>query len=164
VLKQELNKQMNEQMMLEFESANLYKSMSAWCTSKGYSGAARFLNQHANEEMQHMEKLFTYINQTGAQAIIATMQAPKNEFNSLRDLFEQTYKHEQFITKKIFELAELSLEVKDFSTFSFLQWYTAEQHEEEALFKGIIEKFDIIGSEGRGLFMIDREIGNLAQL
>ena len=50
MLKQELNRQMNEQMMLEFESANLYKSMSAWCAYKGYSGAARFLNQHANIE------------------------------------------------------------------------------------------------------------------
>ena len=65
------------------------------------------------------------------------------------------------ITKKIFALADLSLELKDYSTFSFLQWYTAEQHEEEALFKGILEKIDIIGTEGRGLFMIDREIGNL---
>lgn len=150
-------------MMLEFASANLYKSMSSWCQTQGYEGAAYFLNEHATEEMAHMEKLFKYINETGSQAIIGKLEAPQSEFGSLRDIFEKTFEHEKFITKKIFELADLSLELKDYSTFSFLQWYTAEQHEEEALFKSIIEKFDIIGVEGRGLFMVDKEIGNLAR-
>lgn len=111
--------------------------------------------------MAHMEKLFRYINETGSQAILSDLKAPESEFSSLQEVFEKTYKHEQFITKKIFELVDLALELKDYSTFSFLQWYTAEQHEEEALFKGILEKFEIIGTQGRGLFMIDREIGNL---
>ena len=163
MLTDKLYQKMNEQMMLEFESANIYKAMSAWCQAQGFNGAARFLNQHASEEMQHMEKLFQYINETGSQAIIGDLNAPKSTFDSLKEVFEKTYEHEQYITRKIFALADLALELKDYSTFSFLQWYTAEQHEEEALFKGIIEKFDIIGMEGRGLFMIDREIGNLAQ-
>jgi ferritin len=163
MLTEELYSKMNEQMMLEFESANIYKSMSAWCHAKGFNGAARFLNQHASEEMEHMEKLFRYINETGRQAIIAELKAPEASFSSLKEVFEKTYKHEQYITQKIFALADLALESKDFSTFGFLQWYTTEQHEEEALFKGIIEKFEIIGTEGRGLFMVDREIGNLVQ-
>ena len=163
MLTEKLYNAMNEQMMLEFASSNLYKSMASWCESKGFKGSARFLNDHANEEMEHMEKLFAYINKTGNRAIIGEIKAPKSEFGTVREVFEETYKHEQFITKQIFALADLSLELKDYSTFSFLQWYTAEQHEEEALFHGIIEKFDIIGDQGRGLFMIDREIGNLIQ-
>lgn len=163
MLNENLCKQMNNQMMLEFESSNLYKSMSSWCKAQGYGGAARFLNQHAGEELGHMEKLFNYINETGSHAIIGALKAPQSEFASLKEVFEKTFEHEQYITQKIFALADLSLELKDYSTFSFLQWYTAEQHEEEALFKSIIEKFDIIGVEGRGLFMIDREIGNLSR-
>jgi ferritin len=163
VLNENLYKQMNNQMMLEFESSNLYKSMSSWCKTKGYEGAANFLNQHAQEEIGHMEKLFDYINETGSHAIIEGIKAPPSEFASLREVFEKTFEHEQYITQKIFALADLSLELKDFSTFNFLQWYTSEQHEEEALFKSIIEKFDIIGTEGRGLFMIDKEIGNIVR-
>lgn len=163
MLTKELYIAMNDQMMLEFASANLYKSMASWCEEKGFKGSARFLNDHATEEMEHMEKLFVYINKTGNRAILDTLEAPQSEFSSLREVFEQTFKHEQFITKKIFALADLSLELKDFSTFSFLQWYTAEQHEEEALFHEIIEKFDIIGEEGRGTFMIDKEIGSLVR-
>lgn len=163
MLTEKLHKAMNAQMMLEFASSNLYKSMASWCESKGFKGSARFLNDHSTEEMEHMEKLFVYINKTGNRAIIEALKAPKSEFESLREVFEETYKHEKYITKQIFSLADLSLELKDYSTFSFLQWYTAEQHEEEALFHEIIEKFDIIGEQGRGLFVIDKEIGNLIQ-
>lgn len=161
MLTKELCTKMNDQMMLEFESSNLYKSMSTWCQKEGFDGSAKFLNAHASEEMEHMERLFKYINQTGSQAIIGALEAPKHEFISLEDMFQKIYKHEQLITKKIFELADFALKSKDFSTFGFLQWYTAEQHEEEALFSNILEKFKIIGTEGRGLFMIDKEIGNL---
>ncbi len=161
MLKEELYLKMNEQMMLEFASANLYKSMSTWCQKKGFNGSAKFLNAHASEEMEHMEKIFSYINETGSQAIISALEAPQYEFESLEDIFQKTYEHEQYITQKIFALADFALESKDFSTFGFLQWYTAEQHEEEALFSTILEKFKIIGTQGRGLFMIDREIGNL---
>lgn len=161
MLTEKLYKKMNDQVMIEFYSSNLYLAMSSWCVKEGYDGAAKFLYEHAQEEMQHMNKLFHYINQTGSQAIIAAIDAPPKDYKSLKSIFEDTYKHEQFVTKNIFELTDLALELKDFSTFSFLQWYTAEQHEEEALFKSIIDKFDIIGTEGRGLYLCDKEIGNL---
>jgi len=161
MLTEKLYQKMNEQVMLEFYSANLYMAMSSWCSKRGLSGSAKFLYAHSKEEMEHMEKLFHYINETGSQAIVTAIDAPPSDFSSLKELFSEVYKHEQLVTAKIFELADLSLELKDYSTFSFLQWYTAEQHEEEALFKGIVDKIEIIGTEGRGLFMIDREIENL---
>jgi ferritin len=161
VLTEKIYTKMNEQVMLEFYSANLYMAMSSWCAKEGLVGAAKFLYEHSKEEMEHMEKLFHYINETGSQAIISSIDAPPSDFSSIKELFDEVYSHEQMITKKIFELADLSMELKDYSTFGFLQWYTAEQHEEEALFKGIIDKIDIIGTEGRGLFLIDKEIGNL---
>ena len=161
MLKEKLYKKMNDQVMLEFYSANLYMAMSSWCAKEGLTGAAKFLYAHSKEEMEHMEKLFHYVNETGSHAIIKAIEAPPSDFKSIKKIFQEIYNHEQMITKKIFALADLSLELKDYSTFSFLQWYTAEQHEEEALFKGILEKIDIIGMEGRGLFVIDREIGSL---
>jgi ferritin len=56
-----------------------------------------------------MERLFKYINETGSQAIITEMKAPQSQFSSLKDVFEKTYKHEQYITQKIFDLADLAL-------------------------------------------------------
>ncbi len=154
-------KLLNDQMNLEFYSSNLYLQMSAWCEHKGYQGAAAFLAKHAAEEMQHMRKLFNYLNETGAEAIIDAIEAPKAEFSSLKQVMEETYAHEKFITAKINELVGKTFEEKDFSAFNFLQWYVAEQHEEEKLFSGILDKFNIIGEDGKSIFFIDKDLTNL---
>ena len=138
-------KLLNDQMNLEFYSSNLYLQMSAWCEQNGFEGAAKFLSAHAAEEMQHMRKLFTYLNETGALAVITAIEAPAHEYKSLKEIIELTYKHE-----------------KDYSAFNFLQWYVAEQHEEEKLFSGILDKLNLLGEDGKGLFLIDKDLGNLA--
>lgn len=162
MLKQDMLDKLNEQINLEFYSSNLYLQMAAWSEYKGLGGCSQFLAQHAKEEMMHMQLLFNYVNETGALAKLGQIDAPPTEYDSLADMFNQIYKHECFITSKINTLADASFQGKDYSTFNFLQWYVAEQHEEEALFKGILDKIEIIGTEGKGLFFIDQEIGKLA--
>ena len=154
-------KLLNDQMNLEFYSSNLYLQMSAWCEQQGFEGAAKFLSAHAAEEMQHMRKLFTYLNETGAQAIISAIEAPSHEYKSLKEVIEITYEHEKLITSKINELVGKTFEEKDYSAFNFLQWYVAEQHEEEKLFNSIIDKFNLLGEDGRSLYFIDRDLATL---
>jgi ferritin len=161
MLKTEVLNKLNHQINLEHFSSNLYLSMSSWCKSKGLDGAAKFLSEHSNEELGHMHKLFNYVNETGAQAIVSSLDGPETTFKDIKEIFEKTYEHEKFITSQINELVELTLEKKDYATFNFLQWYVSEQHEEEALFKGILDKISIIGLEGRGLHIVDKEIGAL---
>ena len=155
-------KLLNDQMNLEFYSSNLYLQMSAWCEQNGFEGAAKFLSAHAAEEMQHMRKLFTYLNETGALAVITAIEAPAHEYKSLKAIIELTYEHEKLITSKINELVGKTFEEKDYSAFNFLQWYVAEQHEEEKLFSGILDKLNLLGEDGKGLFLIDKDLGNLA--
>lgn len=157
-----LNK-LNEQIKLEHFASNLYLSMSAWCKSMGLDGSARFLLTHSLEELEHMRKLFNYINETGAQAKISAIDEPESEFSDIKILFEKVMEHEVFITGKINELVDMALKEKDYSTFEFLQWYVSEQHEEEALFIDIIDKINVIGLDGRGLYLVDKEIGKLVQ-
>lgn len=161
MLSQAMIDQLNEQINLEFYSSNLYLQMASWCESQGLDGCNRFLRCHAREEMQHMQKLFDYVNETGAMAILGAIDAPPHEFQSVRDVFQATYEHECKVTKKINALAHAAFTGQDYSTFNFLQWYVAEQHEEEKLFKSILDKIDMIGMENKGLYYIDREIARL---
>jgi len=39
-----------------------------------------------------------------------------------------------------------------------LQWFISEQVEEEATVDGIVTRMRLVGGEGHGLFMIDREL------
>lgn len=60
MLTNDMINKLNEQLNLEFYSANLYLQMSAWCSDKGFEGAAAFLKAHSQEEMEHMQRLFDY--------------------------------------------------------------------------------------------------------
>lgn len=154
--------QLNEQINLEFFSSNLYLQMSAWCEDKGFEGAATFLRVHAQEEMQHMHRLFTYVSETGSLPILGAISAPQHDFKSLGDVFRETYEHEQMITQNINKLAHVAFTSQDYSTFNFLQWYVAEQHEEEKLFKGILDKLELVGEDGKALFFIDKDLAAMA--
>ncbi|AWX15252.1 ferritin [Mergibacter septicus] len=161
MLKQAIVDKLNEQINLEFYSSNVYLQMSAWCENHGFSGAAAFLLRHADEEMMHMQKLFTYVNETGSLPLLGKIEAPKHDYVSLKEIFEITLEHEKLVTSKINELVEVTAMHHDHSTFNFLQWYVAEQHEEEKLFSSILEKFNLLGEDGRALYFIDRELATL---
>lgn len=153
---------LNNQINLEFYSSNLYLQMSAWCEDKGFEGAAAFLKGHAEEEMQHMTKLFNYVSETGALPVLGAIDAPPHEFDSLLNMFDEIYQHEQLITQKINQLAHTAFSSQDYSTFNFLQWYVAEQHEEEKLFKGILDKIALVENDSKLLFFIDKDLAGLA--
>ncbi len=163
MLSQNVTALLNAQMNLEMYSANLYLQMSAWCKQKGFEGAGQFLAEHSAEEMTHMRKLFTYLNETGAQALIGEIASVPCEFQSLKEVLTLTYEHEQFITSKINQLVGTTFDEKDYSSFHFLQWYVAEQHEEESLFSGILDKFNILGDDGKANFFVDKYLATLVK-
>lgn len=162
MLSQTIIDSLNHQINLEIYSSHLYLQMSSWCAHKSLDGCATFLGKHADEEMMHMRRLFSYLQETGAFAIIGGMQAPPTDFESLPQMFENIYKHEQLVTSKINNLVHLANTEPDYATLQFLQWYIAEQHQEEFLFKSILDKIKLIGTEGQGIFFIDREVGAMA--
>jgi ferritin len=154
---------LNEQLNKEFFSSNMYLQLSAWCNNKGLEGSAAFLKIHADEEMQHMLKIFDYIGELGGLALIGQIEAPPLNFKSLGDIMEKILKHEKYITKNIHKLTEDAWAEKDHATYNFLQWFVAEQHEEETLFNSVLDKIKLVGTEDRqGLFFIDRELGQMA--
>ena len=163
MLSETLAAHLNRQIDLEQYSSNLYLQMSSWCDSQGLTGCKAFMRKHADEEMDHMHRLFEYVNACGGMALIGAIKKPRHEFKDVEDLFDATLAHEQAITKAINDLAAAAFGESDFSTFNFLQWYVAEQHEEEVLFKHILDRIRLIGTEGTGLFMIDQELGKLAE-
>jgi ferritin len=162
MLNENVYKMLNSQINLEYYSSNLYLQMSSWFVNHGLEGCGQFMREHAEEERGHMMRLFDYVNETGAYAVIDQIDKPDSDFKTAKELFEATYEHEQLITKKINELAGTAFKENDFSTFNFLQWYVAEQHEEEQLFKGILDKIEIIGNDERALFFLDQEVAKLA--
>ncbi len=163
MLSEKMEKALNEQINEEGDASHYYLSMASWCDKNGLHGSAQFMYQHGEKERVHMLKLLHYVNNTGGHALVGAIKEPPHVFKSLSDIFDLTLAHEQRVTKKINTLVDQCLVEKDHSTFNFLQWYVAEQHEEEHMFKTILDLIKITGLEGRGLFLVDKEIGSLSE-
>ncbi len=155
---------LNQQLNLEFFSANLYLQMSAWCNHKGLKGANLFFKKQSMAEMNHMYRMFDYLNDMSMMPVVGSIEAPSVCFLSLTELITHAYEHEQTITYKINNLVHSAITLQDYSTFHFLQWYIAEQREEEQIFKSIIDKLTIVNVDTNGLFLIDQDLKNMSNV
>ncbi len=162
MIKEKIEQAINEQIKKEEYSSRLYMAMASWCELKGYPGAARFLYDHSDEERMHMLKFVHFLNDRGGYAKLMEIEQPPADFDSLKTLFEEVLKHEQYITQSINDLYEITMEEKDFTTGNFLQWFIEEQIEEESLATDILDKFNLAEGARGGLFHIDKELENMA--
>ena len=158
MISKKMIKALNEQIGLEGYASYLYLSMASWCDKEGLEGCARFMHRQSDEERMHMLKIFHYLSEVDAHALTPGIKQPPHEFESVRSMFEEVYKHEQKVTTAISKLVRLSYEENDFTTMEFLQWYVEEQREEEALMRTILDKIKIIGDGPSSLYYIDQEI------
>ena len=159
MLSEKIVEALNEQINKEIYSAYLYLSMSAYSEYIGLKGFANWFMVQYQEEMEHAMKIYRYINDHGAQVKLKAIEKPPAEFGSPIEMFEKTLEHEKFVTKSINDLVDLAIKENDHATQIFLQWFVTEQIEEEANDNEIIAKLKLVGKEGNGLFMIDKELG-----
>ncbi|HZV81092.1 MAG TPA: ferritin [Geobacteraceae bacterium] len=150
---------LNTHMNTELYSAYLYLNMASAANVMGLKGTANWFNVQYQEEMVHFMKFYAYLNSQGEQATVGQMNAPSSQFSSFLGMFEETLKHEQYITSCINHLTELAVQEKDHATQIFLQWFVTEQIEEEENDREIIGKLKMIGDNGYGQLMLDSELG-----
>jgi ferritin len=62
------------------------------------------------------------------------------------------------VTASINTIYEEAIKVKDFRTQQFLDWFIKEQGEEEMNAQENIQKFEVFGSDARGLYLLNQEL------
>ena len=163
MVSEKLEKSLNQQVKLESNASALYLSMASWCEKKKLNGAASFYYAQSEEERQHMLKVFKYINEMGGHAKVASVDQVDIEFENIRQVVQRSLESEKMVTASVHQLCELAREVKDYGTLNFLQFYVDEQREEEVLFSNILDRIELIGMEGQGMYYIDKELETLAK-
>jgi len=158
MIKDSVVKAINEQIAREMFSSNLYLSMAAYYQSINLPGFAHWMRIQAQEEMFHATKFFDYLVERGGNPKISAIDEPQSIWKSALDAFEATFKHEQFITDSINNLADIAVSEKDHATQILLQWFVNEQVEEEANVIEILEKIKMVSDFKGGLFMLDNEL------
>lgn len=153
---------LNAQIEKEASSSQFYLAMASWAEGQGLNGTAKFMYTHSDEERFHMLKLVKFINERGGKAIIPALSQPPKEFNDLENVFTLLLEHEISVTESINDLVGLCLDEREYTTHNFIQWYVAEQLEEEALARTVLDKIKLIGNDKGGMYMFDKDLENSA--
>lgn len=159
MISEKLANTLNDQVNNEFDAAQAYVAMAAYCEHHSYSGFANFYLQQAEEERYHAMKLYNYLNDRGIQVKISGTSAPKTEFNSILDTFETSLEQEKNVTKNFYDLSDLAWKEREHATISFLNWFLDEQVEEEAMFDTHIDYLHRIKDDKNALFLYEKELG-----
>ena len=160
MLKEKVQKALNEQINAEIYSSYLYLAMSAHSYASDLSGMGQWFKIQAQEELVHVAKFFNYITERGGKVVLTEVAAPNQQWDTPLAVFEEALSHEEHVSALINDLVETAVSERDRMTENFLQWFVAEQVEEEASFSEIVGQLRLVGGSGSGLFMIDRELSN----
>lgn len=159
MLSKTLQEALNKQLKHEAMSSQIYLAMASWADIQpGLQGVTQFFYDQSEEERQHMLKIMMYINERGGFGIVPSLEQPIVTFQSLTRVFEEFLKNEIGVSESINDIVHMALQEKDYATHNFLQWYVAEQIEEERLARTLNEKLEMIGSDKSGLYLFDRDI------
>jgi len=158
MLKRKVLDALNKQVNAELYSAYLYYSMEAYFQSLNLVGFANWMKCQTQEELLHASMIYNFINDRGGKVTLKAIEGPPTDWKSPLDVFKGVYEHEQKVTGMIDKLVNLAIAESDHATNNFLQWFVKEQVEEESSADAIIQKLNLIGKEGGGMFMLDREL------
>jgi len=153
-----IEKALNEQINAEMFSAYLYLAMVAYFQDKNLNGFANWMTVQNQEETFHAMKFFRYVSERGGRVTLDAIEKPQFEWESPLAAMEAAQKHEAYITGRINGLVDLAITEKDHATASFLGWFVDEQVEEEDSVNEVVQKLRLLGSDGGGLFMMDRDM------
>jgi len=159
MIKVKIQDTLNKQLNAELYSSYLYFSMAAFFESVSFKGFANWMRVQAREELVHAMKFYDYIQERGGRVALTSISAPLTQWDSPLAVFKQVYQHEQKVTGLINNLVTLAIAETDHATNNFLQWFVAEQVEEESSADEIVKKLRLLGEDRSGLFMLDQELG-----
>jgi ferritin len=158
MISEKLEKAINKHINKEIYSAYLYASMAAYFDSTSLDGFSNWMRVQVQEELSHAAKFWDFISNRGGRIHLTAIDGPPTEWDSTLAVMQEVYKHEQLVSQGINDLMDLAIEERDHMAKEFIQWFVAEQVEEEASADKIVQDLKLIGDNGHGLLMIDREL------
>lgn len=160
MISKKVEEALNQQINAEIWSAYLYLSMSGYLESLNLPGFAHWMKIQWKEELSHALKMFDFVHERGGRVTLKPIEAVPSDWKSVTEVFQETLNHERHVTSLIHNVVNIAIEERDHSSNNMLQWFVAEQVEEEATAENILEQVKMINGQGYGMLMLDRELGS----
>lgn len=139
-----------EQMSIENGNHLVYVELANWCGYNGYSAAQQLFCNQAQDELDHRNKFIKFMLDAGYMPEEFTLsKVAYGDIEGLEDAIYAAYAVEQTTTKELLVIKGAAEECKDYVTSEFMNWFLAEQREEEGLFLGLIDVINSLGLSER---------------
>ncbi len=158
MLNNEVATLLNNQINKEFFSAYLYLDMANYYFSKSLNGFGNWFKVQAQEERDHANLFISYLLNNDGDVSLGAIDAPGKVFSDFKAPLTESLVHEQYVTSLINTIYAEAVKIRDFRTTQFLDWFVKEQGEEEKNVDELIKRFDLFGSDAKGLYMLDSEL------
>lgn len=159
MLSEKLTKMISDQMNFELYSAYIYLGISNFFADKSLNGFANWYMIQTQEERDHAMLFNQYLLNEGATPELGLIEASHTDYEDFRAPLVTAYDHERVVTARINDIYAQAFEERDYRTMQFLDWFIKEQGEEEQNSSEIVDRFDLFGSDPKGLYMLDAELG-----
>lgn len=147
-----------DQVNKEFFSAYFYLAIANYYHGNNLDGFGHWFEAQAREEQEHAMKILKYLQDNGVKVTLEAIAAPSVNFADNREPLAATLKHEQYVTSLIHAIYKQARDNDDFRACQFLEWFVAEQGEEEKSTGDLIAKFDLFGGDPKGLYLLNSEL------
>lgn len=158
MLKKEIKDLLNKQINKELFSAYLYLDIANYYIDEGLDGFGNWYTIQAKEEQDHANLIMQYLQNNGEKVILEAVAKPEVVYNNFKTGIEESLKHERYITDSINQIYAKAVEIKDFKTVEFLNWFIKEQVEEEKNAEDQLKKYEMFGGDKRALYMLDKDL------
>ncbi len=158
MISENLETAINKQINAELWSAYLYLSMSAHFANKALPGIANWFKVQFHEEQDHALKFMNYLTSKGNKVVLQPIKEVQTSWDTVLKAFEDTLDHEKVVTSLINDLVAIARSENDYATENMLQWFVNEQVEEEETAQGMVDALKLIGDNGVGVYMLDKEL------
>lgn len=134
---------LNQQIVNEMYSCNLYKQLSSWLDENGWTNGSKLFLQYGNEEIEHADKVIDYLYDMNCKVIIGTIEQPTIQVNNIRSVLTTALQHEIGVTNQWKAIAIAALKEVDLQTYDLCHWFMYEQIEEETKFRDLLFKLNL---------------------
>ena len=159
MLNPKIAKMLNEQVNKELHSSYLYLDMANYYYDNNLNGFGNWFDVQTEEEKAHGLLFIQYLRNNGEKITLEAIDAPKFDFKNFKEPLDAALQHEYYITSSINDIYAEAYALKDFRTMQFLDWFVKEQAEEEMNSTDNIKKMELFGTDSKGLYMLDQEMG-----
>tara|TARA_Y100000589_G_scaffold184855_1_gene175144 strand:- start:902 stop:1456 length:555 start_codon:yes stop_codon:yes gene_type:complete len=149
---------LHEHITMERIANVQYFSMSLWFKERELRGFSSFFLKESNDELIHAQKFTDYLIARGYKINLKDIPSPVQEWDSIQDLINFSFKMESDLTTSIEQLYSMAERASDIRTNVFLDPIVELQIKSEDTFAYLLGKVKFSENQPSAILIIDKEL------